>query len=87
MATLRTARLPGFKIENKEGKEKPTGVKAVDVLNYMLSLRVIASSVDKRLGGDGRIWVLGKAQDESGRKSTGEGQFHLPRYKPEREIK
>jgi len=81
------ARLLRFKIENWKGKEKPAGVKPADILNWRLLPRVIASSVDKRLGGDGRIWVLGKAQDESGRKSTGEGQFHLPRYKPEREIK
>jgi len=79
VVTPRAAPLPQLKIENEDGKEKATGVKPVDVLNWRLSPRVIASSVDERLGGEGRRGVLEKAQDELGRKPTGEGQFHLPR--------
>jgi len=48
---------------------------------------VIASSVDERLGGDGKIGVLEKAQYKLGRKPTGEGQFHLPRSKALRRRK
>jgi len=55
--------LPRFKIEKEGGKEKPTGAKPADVLNWRLSPRVIASPVDERLGGDGKIGFLEKAQD------------------------
>jgi len=41
----------------------PRGAKPADVLNWQLSPRVIASPVDERVGGDGKIGVLEKAQD------------------------
>jgi len=49
--------------------------------------QLIARSVDERRGGDGRIRVLEKAQDELGRKSTDADQFHLPRSKAVRRRK
>jgi len=52
--------LPRLKIEKKGGKEKPTGAKPADVLNWQLSPQVIASPVDERLGGDGKIGFLKK---------------------------
>jgi len=48
-----------------------------DVLNWQHSQRVIASPVDEPLVRDGKFEVWESAQDEYGRKSTGDDQFHL----------